>query len=88
MVFQQRGNKKNTHDVVGVLALLIEHLVRVYHVVHDVGLADLLRAELLRCREVPAVVVSEVVVRHDRRRLDPGAHLTVQEKREREARDR
>ena len=68
-----------THDVVGVLVLIVEHPVGGYHVVDDVGLADLLGPELLRGRQIPSVVVSEVVVGDDRRRLDAGAHLQQQQ---------
>ena len=63
--------------MVRVLVLFVQHSVGGHHVVHDVGLADLFRAELLGSREVPAVVIAEVVVRHDRRRLDARAHEEV-----------
>lgn len=65
----------STHHVVRVLVLRVQEAVGVNHVIDHVGLADLLGTELLRCRQVPAVVVAEVVVRYDRRRLNPRAYL-------------
>ena len=51
--------------VVRVLVLAVDQPVGSHHVVHDVGLGDLLRAELRRGREVLAVVVAQVVVADD-----------------------
>lgn len=55
--------------------------VRVDHVVDHVALGDLLGPELLRRREVPAVVVAQVVVGHDARRLDARGHQKVHQHR-------
>jgi len=52
-----------------------------YHVVDDVGLGDLLGPKRLRRRQVHAVVVSQVVVGNDGRRLDPGADQEVDQHR-------
>uniref|UniRef100_A0A182XT73 Uncharacterized protein n=1 Tax=Anopheles quadriannulatus TaxID=34691 RepID=A0A182XT73_ANOQN len=51
------------------------------HIVHHVALGDLLRAELLRGREILAVVVAEMVVAHDRDGLDAGRHQEVHQHR-------
>lgn len=56
-------------DVVGVLAGLVEDGVAGDHVVDDAALGDLLGPERLRRRQVHAVVVAQVVVARDRRRL-------------------
>ena len=66
------------HDgVVGVLALLVENRVGGDHVVDDVGLGNLLGAELLLGRQVVAVVVAQVVVGRDRGQLDAGVDEEV-----------
>lgn len=67
------------HRVVGVLALLVQDVVGLDHVVHHVGLGDLLGAELALGAQVLAVVVAEVVVRRDRGQLDAGADQEVDE---------
>lgn len=67
--------------VVGVLALLVEDRVRLDHVVDDVGLGDLLGAELALRAQVAPVVVAQVVVARDARQLDPGADEEVHERR-------
>eukprot|EP00053_Salpingoeca_punica_P013417 m.121411 g.121411 ORF g.121411 m.121411 type:complete len:543 (-) comp16203_c1_seq1:553-2181(-) len=68
-------------DVVRVLLRLVEDVVGGHHVVDDVGLADLLGAELRGRREVLAVVVAEVVVRGDGARLDAGVDEKVHQHR-------
>jgi len=60
---------------------LVENAVGLDHVIDDVGLGDLLGAELLRSAEVHAVVVAEVVVRGDSDGLDTSAHQEVNEDR-------
>ena len=60
--------------VVRVLVLAEQHAVARHHVVNYVALADLFRAERLRRREVLAVVVAQVVVAHNRHRLDARTH--------------
>mmetsp|Transcript_55487 Transcript_55487/g.133831 ORF Transcript_55487/g.133831 Transcript_55487/m.133831 type:complete len:276 (-) Transcript_55487:966-1793(-) len=69
-----RGNVLDHHGVVRVLALRVQQLVRGDHVVDNVALGDLLRPELLRRRQVLAVVVAEVVVGDDRCGLDSGTN--------------
>lgn len=66
--------------VVGVLALLVEDRVRLDHVVDDVGLGDLLGAELALRAQVAPVIVAQVVVARDARQLDPGADEEVHER--------
>ena len=64
-----RGGEKeaylNDNHVIRVLTLLVEDRVGGHHVVDDVALRDLLRPELLGCRQVLAVVVAQVVVADD-----------------------
>lgn len=48
--------------MVGLLAFRIENAIGIHHVVHHVALGNLLGAELLRGREVLAVVVAQMVV--------------------------
>lgn len=61
--------------MVGVFVLLVQHPVGGDHVVHHVGLADLLRTELLGGGQIPPIVVAQMVVRYDGCRLDAGAYL-------------
>ena len=56
--------------MIGVLAFLIEYAVGVHHVVHDVALRDLFRSELLRRRQVLAVIITQVIVRNNASGLD------------------
>ncbi|EPY31188.1 myo-inositol-1-phosphate synthase [Strigomonas culicis] len=62
-------------------ALGEEDLVRGDHVVHDVALGDLLRAELARGGQVVPVVVAEMVVAGNALRLDAGADEELDERR-------
>lgn len=55
--------------MVRFLPRLIQHRIGLDHVVHHVALGDLLGAELLRGRQVLPVVVAEVIVADDGRRL-------------------
>lgn len=57
------------HDVVWVLARLVQNGVAGDHVIDDIALRDLLGPECLRGREIHSVVVAEMVVAHDRCRL-------------------
>lgn len=63
------GRPLDTHTVIWLLPRGIEEGVRLNHVVHHVALGDLFGAELLRRRQVHAVVVPQVVVAHDGGRL-------------------
>lgn len=68
-------------SVVGVLILLIENVVGRDHVIHNVGLGDLLRAELLLGAQVLAVVVAQVVVAGNGGKLDTSVDQEVNESR-------
>ena len=63
--------------VVGMLAFLVQDPVAVDHVINDVGLGDFFRSEHVGLRKVLAVVVTKVVVRHDRLDLDTRANQKV-----------
>ncbi len=65
--------------VVWVLALLVQDVVGLDHIVDDVGLGDLLGAELLVGRQVLAVIVAEMVVGSDGGQLDTGGDEEVNE---------
>jgi hypothetical protein len=68
------------HDsVVWVLALLVEDTVGFDHVIDDVGLGNLLGAELLLGAEVLSVVVAKVVVAGNGGDLDPSTNQEVDE---------
>lgn len=63
--------------MIGVFVLGVEETVGCNHVVHYVRLADFLGTELLRCRQVTAVVVAKVVVGDNRGGFDSRAHLPI-----------
>lgn len=66
------------HDaVIGVLALLVENMVGFNHVIHDIGLGDLLGAELLMGAQVLTIVVTQVIVAGDGGQLDAGTDEEV-----------
>lgn len=67
--------------VVWVLTLLVENRVGLDHVVDDVGLGNLLGAELLLGAQVLAVVVAKVVVAGNRGELDASVDEKVNESR-------
>lgn len=56
--------------VIWVLALLVENVVGLNHIIDNVGLGDLLGAELALRAQVLAIVITEMVVRSDRGQLD------------------
>lgn len=64
------GNVLDDDDVIRVFVGLVQEAVGGDHIVHDVALADLLGAELLWCRQVLSVVVTQVVVADDGGRLE------------------
>lgn len=66
-------------SVVGVLILLVENVVGRDHVVHNVGLGDLLGAELLLGAQVLAVIVTQVVVAGNGGELDTSVDQEVNE---------
>ena len=72
LVVADGGHVLDDDGVVRVLVWTVEDVVRLHHVVDDVGLGDLLGPELLVRAQVLAVVVAEVVVAGDRRHLDAG----------------
>lgn len=67
--------------MIWMLALLVKDIVGSDHVVDNVGLGDLLGAELLLRRQVLAIVVAEMVVGGDGGQLDTGADEEVNESR-------
>jgi len=69
--------------MVGMLALLLamglvswleQEMVRLNHIINDAALRDLLAPELSLARQVAPIVVTEMVVRSDRERLDTSVH--------------
>lgn len=79
LVVADGGHVLDHDGVVGVLALLVQDVVGLNHVVDDVGLGDLLGAELALGAQVLAVVVTEMVVRGNGGQLDAGADQEVDE---------
>jgi hypothetical protein len=69
------------NGVVGVLTLPVKNSVCSNHVVNNVGLGNLLGAELLLRAEVLAVVVSKVVVASNGSKLDTGTDQEVNQSR-------
>ena len=65
--------------VVGVLTLLVQDRVSLNHVINDIGLGDLLGAELLLGAQVLAVVVAQVVVAGNGGQLDTSVDEEVNE---------
>jgi hypothetical protein len=65
------------NGMVGVLTLLVKNSVCSNHVVNNVGLGNLLGAELLLRAEVLAVVVSKVVVARNGSKLDTSTDQEV-----------
>lgn len=63
--------------VIWVLAWLVENRVGLNHVIDDIGLGDLLGAELLLGTEVLAIVVPKVVVAGNGSELDTSADQEV-----------
>lgn len=58
--------------VVRVLTLLVQNVVGLNHVIHDIGLGDFLGAELLLRAQVLSVIVTKVVVAGNGGQLDTG----------------
>lgn len=81
LVVGNSGHVLDDDAVVGVLALLVQHAVGLNHVVHNVGLGNLLGAELLLGAQVLAVVVTKVVVAGNRGQLDTGVDQEINESR-------
>lgn len=74
------ANSRHVFDdygVIRVLALLVEDSVGRNHVINNVGLRNLLRAELLLRAEVLSVVVAKVVVASNGGELDTSANQEV-----------
>jgi len=58
------------NNMIWMFSFLIEDIVGSHHVIHNVGFRDLLGAELRRCREILSIIVTKMVIRGDRDRLD------------------
>lgn len=67
------------NGVVRMLARLVEHIVCRDHVIHNVGLGDLLGTKLLLRAQVHPVVVAKVIVTGNRGELDPSIDHEVDE---------
>jgi hypothetical protein len=81
LVVSDSGHVLDDDAVIGVLAILVQDVIGSNHVIDNVGLGDLLGAELLLGAEVHAVVVAQVVVAGDGGKLDTGADHKVDESR-------
>jgi hypothetical protein len=79
LIISNSGHVLDDNSVVGVLALLVEDRVSLNHVIDDIGLGDLLRAELLLRAQVLAIVVTKVVVAGNRGQLDTSVDQKVHE---------
>jgi len=66
-------------SMVRVLAFLVQNTVGGNHVVNDITLADLLRAELLVAVEIEAIIVSKMVVTRNGGELDTSVDEEVNE---------
>lgn len=71
----------DNNRVVGVFVLLVQNLVGRHHIVHYVGLGDLLGAELLLGAQILAVVVAQMVIASDGSELDASVDQEVNESR-------
>lgn len=81
LVVTDSGHVLDDNTVVGVLALLVQDAVGLNHVINDVGLGNLLGAELLLGAQVLAVVVAQVVVAGNGGQLDAGVDEEVDKSR-------
>jgi len=81
LVVTDGGHVLDDDSVVGVLVLLVQKVVGSDHVIHNVGLGDLLGAELLLGAQVLAVVVTQMVVTGDGGELDTGIDQEVHQSR-------
>lgn len=79
LVVADSGHVLDDNGVVGLLAGGVENGVGLHHVVNDVGLGDLLGAELSLLAQVLAVVVAEMVVAGNGGKLDTGVDEEVDE---------
>lgn len=77
LVVTDIGHVLDDNAVVGVLALLVQDVVSLNHVIDDVGLGNLLGAELLLGAQILAVVVAQVVVAGNGGQLDAGVDEEV-----------
>src|ERR1700730_17473773 len=68
-------------SVIRMLALLVENRVGFNHVIHDVGLGDLLGAELLLGAEVLSIIVAEMVIAGNGSELDTSADQEIDQSR-------
>lgn len=77
LVVANGGHVLDDNAVVGVLALLVQNVVSLDHVIHDIGLGDFLGAELLLRAQVLAVIVTKVVVAGNGGQLDTGVDKEI-----------
>lgn len=77
LVVANSGHVLDDNAVVGVLALLVQNVVCLDHVIHDIGLGDFLGAELLLGAQVLAVIVTKVVVAGNGCQLDTGTDKEI-----------
>jgi len=77
LVIAYGGHVLDDDAVVRVLTLLVEDRVGLDHVIDDVGLGNLLGAELLLGAQVLAVVVAEMVIAGNGGELDAGVDKEV-----------
>jgi len=68
------------NGVIGVFALLVQHRIRLDHIIHNIRLGDLLGPELLLGAQVLAVVVPQVVVARDGSQPDAGVDEEVHQR--------
>merc|ERR1719479_266289 len=64
-------------NVVGVFTFLVQYLVRVDHVIHNIGLTDLLGTELLLLVQIFTIIVSKMIPAYNRLRLQTCGHEKV-----------
>lgn len=81
LVVSNSGHILDDHTMVRVLTVLVQDVVRSDHVVDDVGLGNLLGAELLLGAKIHAVIVAQVIVRGNGGELDTSADHEVNQSR-------
>jgi hypothetical protein len=79
LIIADGGHILDDDSVVGVLTLFVEDSVSCDHVIDDIGLGDLLGAELLLGAEVHAVIVAKMVVASNGGELDTSTDQEVDE---------
>lgn len=69
-VVSHRWHILDDNTVIRVLSRPVQNTVRLDHVIHHVGLGDLLGAELLVGTQIFAIIIAKMVVAGDRSELD------------------